>query len=116
MTLNEQLEQAQLANQQREYDRAIALYDALLSQTEGLGNDPAGHPARLQALAEKGEILRLRGEHRPALATFEQYLQEAQNQHETATGLTLVGNQLSRLGQHHLALEHVRRALQIAQE
>lgn len=116
MTFNEQLEQAQLANQQREYDRAIALYDALLSQTEGLANDPAGHAIHLQALAEKGEILRLRGEHRPALTIFEQYVKEAQNQQEMATGLTLVGNQLSRLGQHHLALEHVRNALQIAQE
>lgn len=116
LSLDEQLKQAQNANQQREYDRAIQLYDALLSQNATSEDDPAGHVTRLQALSEKGEILRLRGEYNLALTTFEQYLQEAQAQHEVATGLTLVGQQLSRLGQHHLALDHLRRALQIAHE
>lgn len=116
LSLNEQLAQAQKANQELRYAEALQLYDELLAETEGAKNDPAGHPIRLQTLNDKGNIFTIRGEHNPALVIFQQYLQEAQTPLEFSTGLTLIGQQLSRLGQHNLALDHLRRALQIAQE
>lgn len=115
LSLSEQLQQAQKANQELRYAEALQLYDEILVKIKA-ENDPAGHPIHLQALSDKGHIFTVRGEHNPALVLFQQYLQEAKTPAELSIGLTLVGQQLSRLGQHNLALDHLRRALQIAQE
>ncbi len=115
LELHKLLAQADDSRQAHQYNEAIALYTAVLKQTESETADTEIRAMRLSALCEMGLLQRRSGQHDVALASYEQYHKEAKDSRQQVVALTQLGQQHSSMGQYDQALSMHKKALQLAE-
>jgi tetratricopeptide (TPR) repeat protein len=115
-TLEKTLGNARAALEAQAYDRALAEYDYLLQQTEGLAaGDTDARELRLAGLRERSRLVQLQGEPERALRGLEQYYLEAGSSEHAVEALTLIGDLHDEMGQERLALAAYDEALALAE-
>lgn len=133
--LSQLLEQANAASAGKAYPKSLQLYQKVLAQTAslahtgplGAGRSPDVSPIpaeqqeeakeiRRTALVKIGELQRLLGDQEAALATYEQYYQEAGTGKRAIDALVHIGTQYDYMGQNRRGLKAHRDALQLAEE
>ena len=115
LELHKLLEQAEAFCQQQHYQDAVGLYTAVLDQTDPDTESSEIRAIRLMALREVGLMQRRSGQHEAALASYEQYRQEARDSRQQVVALTQLGQQYNSMGQQDLALAKHEEALQLAE-
>lgn len=114
--LQHALENARAARDAQEYARALAEYDQLLEQTEGLTDeDGEARAVRLAALREWSRIVQLQGEPERALRGLERYYLEAGSSEHAVEALTMIGDLHDEMGQERRALAAYDEALALAE-
>lgn len=109
------LQQAQEARQQYDMAGAIQLFTAVLDESEAKTENPAEAEARLTALRQRALLQRRLGRQEAAMASYQQFRQEARSQQQQVVGVELVAQQCSSMGQHEQAMALHREALQLAE-
>lgn len=114
-SLQQQQAEAQTAVLARDFETAVKLYDNILTESEQFADDSASHAFRLNALIERGRLLRLLGQQEASLASYEQHYLEAGNMAQAVEALVNIGIQSIKLGQHRRGMEAMDEALLLAE-
>lgn len=109
------LDEANSAKNKYDFSKAIQLYTAVLDETEANSAQAEIVELRLKVLRERALLQGRMGNQEAALASAQQYRQEAQTPQQTAVGLELVAQQRSYMGQHERALSLHKQALHTAE-
>ncbi|HSM55359.1 MAG TPA: tetratricopeptide repeat protein [Candidatus Sulfomarinibacteraceae bacterium] len=110
--LQQLLQQAQTASQDKDHETALACYDSVLSETK---EEPEYKELRLTAIRERSRLLELMGEREEALAGYESYYLEAGSNKHAVEALVLIGDLHTDMGRHREALDAYDEALNLAE-
>ena len=113
--LEELLQEAQSAREEKAYDDALAHYEELLASTDD--DAPLSEEVRdlrLTALREQSRLYELLGDRDVALAGYEQYYLEAGSTQHAVEALVCIGELHGEVGRHQQALEAYDEALDLA--
>lgn len=96
------------------YNEAVVLFINFLNQTNADTTNATEKNLRLNALHEYAQLMRIIGDHKTALSTFEQYRDESANDHHTVNALTGIGRQHLDMGLPQQAIENNQAAIELA--
>lgn len=115
ISLTQLIEQANEAKRLYDSAGAIQMYTAVLDESEAKTKDPAEVEIRLAALRQRALLQRRLGKQEAAMASYQQFRQEASTSQQQVIGIELVAQQYSVMGQHDRAMSLHREALQQAE-